>query len=96
MQAFLARCRFLSRMSNAVRLYDYYLLAGDEVLYVQSDVAINRGNSGGPMFLGDKVIGINTWGLSKQVSEGLNFAVHYSEALAFMKEHLPGFQVLNN
>jgi len=70
--------------------------AGEDVLYLQSDVAINHGNSGGPMFLGDEVVGINTWGELKQKSEGLNFAVHYSEALAFMKEHLPGFRVLTN
>jgi len=70
--------------------------AGEEVLYVQSDVAINSGNSGGPMFLGDEVVGVNTWVISKQIAEGLNFAVHYSEALAFMKEHLPGFRVLTN
>ena len=70
--------------------------AGEEVLYLQSDVAINTGNSGGPMFLGDRVIGVNTWGRLKNESEGLNFAVHYSEALAFMKEHLPGFRVLTN
>jgi len=70
--------------------------AGQKVLYVQSDVAINHGNSGGPMFLGDQVVGVNTWGESKLKAEGLNFAVHYSEVLSFLKEHLPGFRVLTN
>ena len=68
--------------------------AGDEVLYVQTDTPINQGNSGGPLFLGDYVIGVNTWVVKKDVAEGLNFAVHYSEMLAFLKEHLSGFVVL--
>jgi len=68
--------------------------AGDEVLYIQTDAPINPGNSGGPLFLDDYVIGVNTW--KRGDSEGLNFSVHYSEALAFMKEHLPGFRVLTN
>lgn len=68
--------------------------AGDEVLYIQTDTPINPGNSGGPLFLGDRVIGVNTWG--ERQSEGLNFSVHYSEVLAFLREHLPGAQVLTN
>ena len=52
---------------------------------IQTDAAINKGNSGGPLFLGNKVVGVNTQGLSKQKSEGMNFAVHYSEVLDFLK-----------
>ena len=70
--------------------------SGDEVLYIQTDAPINPGNSGGPLFFEDNVIGVNTWGKSKSISEGLNFSVHYSEVLNFLKEHLPGFQVLKN
>ena len=66
--------------------------AGDKVLFIQTDAPINSGNSGGPLFLGDHVVGINTWGY---LTDGLSFAVHYSEVLAYLREHLPGFQVIN-
>ncbi len=65
---------------------------GKDVLYVQTDTPTNPGNSGGPLFLGDRVVGVNTWGLKKDTAEGLNFAVHYSEVLEFLREHLPGYQ----
>jgi serine protease Do len=53
-------------------------------LYIQTDAAINPGNSGGPLFLGDAVIGVVDFVIRE--SEGLNFAIHYSDALAFMKK----------
>lgn len=65
---------------------------GKAVLFIQTDAPINSGNSGGPLFLGDKVIGVNTWGLTKNIAEGLSFSVHYSEVLDFLKEYLPGYQ----
>ena len=60
-------------------------VGGKDVLFVQTDTAINPGNSGGPLFVGDKVVGVNN---NKIVagSEGLGFAVHYSEVQEFLKE----------
>lgn len=54
------------------------------VKYIQTDTPINSGNSGGPLFYEDKVIGVNTWGLNKEISEGLNFAIHYDEIKYFL------------
>jgi serine protease Do len=64
---------------------------GTDVLFIQTDAPINPGNSGGPLFLGDRVIGVNTQGMSKSAWEGLNFSIHYSEVLDFLHENLPGF-----
>jgi serine protease Do len=57
---------------------------GKKVRFIQTDAAINGGNSGGPMFLGDQVIGVNTWKLVAVELEGLSFAVHYGEVLEFL------------
>lgn len=47
------------------------------VRLIQTDAAINAGNSGGPLIelSSGKVIGVNTLGFKKDVAEGLNFAV---------------------
>ncbi len=63
----------------------YNVSGTDNVLFIQTDAAINKGNSGGPLFLGNKVVGVNTQGLSKKTSEGMNFAVHFSEVQDFLK-----------
>lgn len=68
---------------------------GKEILFIQTDTPINPGNSGGPLFLGDRVVGVNTWGLSAQIAEGLSFAVHYSEVQAFLAETLGGATLRN-
>ncbi|CCQ72265.1 S1C family serine protease [Magnetospira sp. QH-2] len=65
--------------------------AGDKVLFVQTDAPINGGNSGGPLFHGNRVIGMNTWGYLG--GDGLGFAVHYAEILEYLNEHLAGFRV---
>jgi len=56
------------------------------VTLIQTDAAINPGNSGGPLLdRNGNVIGINTMGVSKQMSEGLGFAIsvdHVKDLLA--------------
>ena len=62
----------------------YSMSDSGDVLFIQTDAAINPGNSGGPLFYKDKVVGVNTQGLHKDVSEGMNFAVHFSEVNKFL------------
>ncbi len=52
-----------------------------EFTLVQTDTAINRGNSGGPLISleSGKVVGVNTFGVRKDVAEGINFAVGVNE-----------------
>ena len=58
---------------------------GKPVLFIQTDAAINPGNSGGPLFNKDnQVIGVNSMGLAKDITEGLNFAIHYMEVQKFL------------
>ena len=69
---------------SAIRLESgVYSPTGEKnVLFIQTDAAINHGNSGGPLFYKDKVVGVNTQGLSN--TEGMNFAVHFSEVQKFL------------
>lgn len=80
---------------SALRRDSTVVLAGNrqEILFIQTDAPVNTGNSGGPLFLGDRVIGVNTQGMKKHVSEGLNFAVHYSEVRTFLRENLPNVRL---
>lgn len=51
-------------------------LPGRAVSFIQTDAAVNPGNSGGPLINGQgEVVGINTWVVNKGLAEGLNFAV---------------------
>jgi len=58
--------------------------SAEPVLFVQTDAAVNPGNSGGPLFLEGAVIGVSTRGQP----EGLHRAVHVSEVLAFIHDAL--------
>ncbi|MGE4422745.1 MAG: S1C family serine protease [Pseudodesulfovibrio sp.] len=60
---------------------------GKPVLFIQTDTPINHGNSGGPLFLGNCVIGVNDWGLGKDYTEGLNFSIHYAEVCKFLDDN---------
>jgi S1-C subfamily serine protease len=53
------------------------------VTVIQTDTPINPGNSGGPLISlkNGRVVGINTFGFKKNISEGLNFAISAEEIL---------------
>ena len=57
---------------------------GARFLFVQTDTAISPGNSGGPLLLDNKVIGINTQKLVDVDVEGIGFALHYTEIARYL------------
>lgn len=65
---------------------------GNKITFIQTDAAINPGNSGGPMFLGNNVVGVSDWG--RRESEGLNFAIHVSEVVKFLRRHNENFNIV--
>jgi serine protease Do len=73
---------------SAVRSMRNPLVAGSrEMQVVQTDAAISPGNSGGPLFVGGQVIGINSQKLVRRGVEGIGFAVHYREIQRFIAEN---------
>lgn len=61
--------------------------ANAEVLYIQTDASTNGGNSGGPVFYGNVVVGVHDWGRkltqTGNTAHGLSFSIHYSEIFKF-------------
>jgi S1-C subfamily serine protease len=59
-----------------------------KVMYIQTDASSNGGNSGGPVFYGDYVVGVHDWGIKKTganaPAQGLNFSIHYNEVFDFL------------
>lgn len=56
--------------------------ASEEYEYIQTQAAINSGNSGGPLVNDDgELIGINTMKISQKGVEGLNFAISVNELI---------------
>ncbi|HEY4699573.1 MAG TPA: trypsin-like peptidase domain-containing protein [Nitrososphaerales archaeon] len=59
----------VSQLNRTIPTYSF-------LFYIQTDAPINPGNSGGPLLNAEgKVIGINTFGYDKNLSEGLGFAI---------------------
>jgi len=56
-----------------------------EYMYIQTDVAINPGSSGGPLIMNGNVIGINTAKVISDAVEGVGFAIHYDEILKYLE-----------
>jgi S1-C subfamily serine protease len=76
----------LGALSNTVtRGIVSALRQAGSVTLIQTDAAINPGNSGGPLIGRDgTVIGINSMGISKQVGEGVAFAIAVDHAIALV------------
>jgi serine protease Do len=63
-------------------------VGGGQFWQVQFDAAISGGNSGGPVFMGDRVIGVVSWSRlgRDRTAQNLNFGIHYREVLDWLKE----------
>ena len=56
--------------------------------YIQTDVTLNRGNSGGPLInSAGQVIGVNNFKIGE--AEGLGFALESNVVREFIAPHLP-------
>jgi S1-C subfamily serine protease len=67
------------------------LRAGPPIEFIQTDTPISPGNSGGPLFIKDAVIGVNDWVRVDKASQNLNFSVSYNE----IREYLNRFEGKN-
>jgi len=54
------------------------------VEFIQTDTPISPGNSGGPLFQNDSVIGVNDWIRIDKGSQNLNFSVSYNEIRSYL------------
>ena len=72
-------------VSGVREIASEYAPGGQKVRFIQTDASISPGNSGGPLFLADKVIGVNSQKLVAKDVSGLNFAVHYGEVIKFLE-----------
>jgi len=74
---------------SAIRVINnlWWIPAGEDLLWIQTDAATNPGNSGGPFVnLEGEVIGITTWGKSGEGLTGLSFVMPIDEAKLFIAE----------
>ncbi|MDC1157775.1 serine protease [Alphaproteobacteria bacterium] len=73
---------------SALRMQEsIYVEDAAKVQFVQSDTPISPGNSGGPLFLGKKVVGVADFGLVKKFSQNLNFSVSYNEVNEYLAKN---------
>ena len=61
---------------------------GKDVAFLQTDTPLSPGNSGGPLFRGNEVVGVATWARVDKGSQNLNFAVDFREVLNFIRDNL--------
>jgi serine protease Do len=59
-------------------------VGGPPYWQVQYDAATSPGNSGGPIFLGDRVIAVVSY--IRTDAQNINFGIHYREVLDWLKE----------
>ena len=73
---------------SALRKQDSVYAKGSAMVeFVQSDTPISPGNSGGPLFLKNKVIGVADFGNVEEYSQNLNFSVSYNEVNEFIEKN---------
>ena len=78
-----------SGVFSGVRQFEGNPALDEDTPYIQTNAQINRGNSGGPLINRDgRVVGIVTWIISKDVADGLNFAIPIQIAINEFKNHL--------
>ena len=57
-------------------------------VFIQTDVPINSGNSGGPLIVGNKVVGVNTFKRIGANTEGLGFALSSTALREWLAKNL--------
>ena len=82
-------------------IFEYTITKGiisslrDKGTYIQTDTAINNGNSGGPLIdYSGCVVGMNTSGLDEL--QGINFAISNKVLNRFVRKVLPGYLLDND